>query len=60
MVLLRTLIDFETFDQIASAISTSAGARSSARVSAPYTFLSSAPAPHPHGAASDGDDINDE
>jgi hypothetical protein len=56
MVLVRTLLDPETIDRIAFAISTSAGARSSVRVSAPYTFLSSAPAPPPHGAASVGDD----
>jgi hypothetical protein len=55
MVLLRTPMEFKTLDRVLSRISTSAGSESSLSVPAPYTFLSSVPAPL-HGAAdSDGD-----
>jgi len=56
MVLLRTLIESPAIAQIAGTLS-SPGARQSLSVLAPLTFLSSAPAPHPRGAA-DSDDTS--
>lgn len=58
MVLLRTPVDFESLDRVLSRISTSAGAQSSLSVPAPFTFLSSVPAPL-HGAAVCDDDLDE-
>ena len=55
MVLLRTPMEFKTLDRVLSHFSTSAGAQSSLSVPAPYTFLSSVPAPLRGAADNDGD-----